>query len=212
MAQDEKGHILKCHHCGNTSLQTVLLTQPYLETFYAVDDGTDDQFPFTYTVVRCETCRQLLVYSLNDSVGPERGETPLGDLCYPRRTSLPDAVPERIRLIYAEAARVRDISPLAFVILARRLLEEVARDRDAASDDLAGSLSLLADRGDIPPVLAEATTLIRLVGNAGAHASDTRITAPRAWAVDDLLKAVIEYMYVAPAKIASFKKTLTAAV
>jgi hypothetical protein len=34
---------------------------------------------------------------------------------------------------------------------------------------------------------------------------------PQTWAVDDLLKAVVEYLYVAPAKVAEFGKRFRAA-
>jgi hypothetical protein len=52
-------------------------------------------------------------------------------------------------------------------------------------------------------------TLIRLVGNAGAHASGIKITVPQVWAIDDFIIAIIEYLYVAPAKIEEFKKRFT---
>ena len=159
----------------------------------------------TYIVSRCETCSRILVYSgvleFEDS-----WETKYGDLVYPQPSSFSDSVPKRIRSVYQEALRVKNHSPLAFVILARRILEEICSDKGVYKGNLADSLDQLAAQDIIPKTLAEASSLIRLVGNVGAHRSDTRINALHVFPIDDFLKAIVEYVYVAPAKIAEFKR------
>jgi len=131
-----------------------------------------------------------------------------GSLVYPVPSSLGKSVPERVRKIYNEASKVKSVSATAFAILARRVLEEICADRGVKTKNLADGLKALIANGDIPKTLAEATDLIRLVGNMGAHASDTEISQPHVWAVDGFIKAIIEYIYVAPEKIKDFKKKL----
>jgi hypothetical protein len=69
-------------------------------------------------------------------------------------------------------------------------------------------LSELARRGDLPPVLAEMTDVLRLLGNMGAHASDQPVKASQVDALDEFFRAVIEYIYIAPDRLRRFQKRL----
>lgn len=200
-----------CPHCGNTSVQIELLTQRFTSTFYEVQDGTKSHEPSKYLVARCETCTEILVYLEHDQFAG-LSDTDFGDLEYPKQSAFTDAVPENIRKFYKEAVSVKNASPTAFVILARRVLEEICLERGITERNLATGLQKLAESNVIPKTLSEATKLIRLVGNAGAHASSVEITPPQVWAVDDFIKAIIEYMYVAPKKIEDFKERFSKVV
>jgi hypothetical protein len=202
--EEHRTAILYCPHCGNRSVQTRLLTLPYEARFYSVPDGKQSLEPAIYSVVKCETCNEVLVYNVVEQFA-DYSETGFGDLVYPQEEALSDAVPDGVRNMYREAALVKNLSPTAFAVLARRVLEEICQDRGVQVENLAKALSKLADDGVIPKTLSEATTLIRLVGNAGAHASGASITMLQVWAIDDFMKAVIEYIYVAPKKIEEFK-------
>jgi len=206
-AERESKAVLYCPHCGNTSVQVLLLEQPFMERFYGLDTGEESAHPAVYRVVRCETCQEVLVYSYIADLHSGMEEDTFGSLVFPKQTAFTRVVPERVRQIYLEAVKVKSISQIAFVILARRVLEEISHERGVKTPNLGKALEELASRGELPPVLAEATSLVRLIGNAGAHASEAKITLPQVWAIDDFLKAVIEYLYVAPSKIADFKKT-----
>lgn len=197
--------VLYCPHCGNKSIQTTLLEQQYKEIVYVGPEAQEETFDATYTVTRCESCNRLLVYTACEEFADE---TPLGDLVYPKQPLFSRDVPENVRRIHAEAARVKHVSPLAYVILARRVLEEICQVKGVNKPNLSQALSELASQGVIPKTLAEATTLIRLVGNAGAHASDMKITVPQVWAVENLIEALIEYLFVAPSRIEGFKQSL----
>ena len=204
----EQKEILYCPHCGNTSVQTLLLMQDYIDSFYSVPDGEKMSEPAIYSVVRCETCAGILVY-LEHTNFIEGSKTQFGDLAYPEQSSFNRGVPESVREIYREAVLVKNISPIAYVILARRVLEEVCLERGVSTRNLVSSLEKMAKDGIIPATLSEATNLIRLVGNAGAHASGQKITMLQVWAIDDFIKAIIEYIYVAPTKIEDFKRKFT---
>lgn len=201
---DDSKNILFCPHCGNTSVQTILVTQSCVEHSYWGPEAKEEEHDAIFTVTRCETCTHVLVY---EDCEDFTDQTPLGNLIYPKQSVLVDAVPFRVRCIYLEASRVKKASPTAFVILARRLLEEICRDKGIIEPTLSQSLSKLTKQGVIPAPLSEASNLIRLVGNSGAHASDLAITVPQVWAIDDFIKAIVEYLYVAPERIERFKKS-----
>jgi hypothetical protein len=176
-----------------------------MDSFYSVPDGARTEEPCMYSVVKCETCSEILVYTEQEHF-PENCDTPFGDIAYPKQPSFTNAVPESIRSIYREAVLVKNISPTAYVILARRVLEEICRERGVTVKNLVEALAKLSNDGVIPSTLSEATKLIRLVGNAGAHASGQKITMLQVWAIDDFIKAILEYIYVAPKKIEEFKR------
>ena len=179
-----------------------------MQKFYQTDTGDEIQEHSTYNICRCETCSEVLVYQYCQIFDASQLDAVYGDLVYPKQTAFNDAVPKRVRKIYLEAVKVKAISPIAYAVLARRVLEEISKDRGITEKNLAKALAELANRGELPPVLAEASALVRLIGNSGAHASDVDISPMQVWSIDDFIKAVIEYIYVAPSKVAAFKKSL----
>jgi hypothetical protein len=73
---------------------------------------------------------------------------------------------------------------------------------------LAHRIRALSDKGELPPGLAQATDLLRLIGNVAAHGSEKSIGPIYIGAIDDFFIAILEYLYVAPEKIADFQKRL----
>lgn len=205
----EPSAVLYCPHCGNTSVQTLLRTHEYRQPIYEVESGREVLQPSTYHLTKCETCNDLLLYSYCELFGNDEAAGPYGSLAYPAQIGWGHAIPDRVRRFYLEALRVKSASPTAFTILARRVLEEIVRERGGSSGTLAKGLENLAKTGLLPPFLAEASTLIRLVGNIGAHADDIEVTPHQAWTVEHFLKAVLEYVYVAPYRIEEFKKSMS---
>jgi hypothetical protein len=110
--------------------------------------------------------------------------------------------------VYAEAIRIKRNAPNAFAVMLRRALEAVCDDRGVEGGVLARRLKILADRGEMPPLLAEVSDVVRILGNMGAHASEMSVTPPDTWVLDDFFKAIVEYVYVAPSKLKEFKKNL----
>ncbi|MFT3788351.1 MAG: DUF4145 domain-containing protein [Tepidisphaeraceae bacterium] len=106
---------------------------------------------------------------------------------------------------------MKQLAPNAFAVMIRRALEEICDDRGVNGRNLVEKLRELAKRGDMPPTLAEVTTVLRTLGNVGAHVSGASITVPQTWAIDEFFRAIVEYVYVAPHKLASFRKKLEVA-
>jgi hypothetical protein len=150
----------------------------------------------------CETCGDIALYQGLDN--DPRTES----LVYPSDVTLDDSVPAVVTSNYNEAKRIQAVSPNAFAVLIRRALEAMCDDRGIKPGVLQKRLSELSAKGEIPPKLAEMTSVLRELGNAGAHNSLQNVKVPQTWAMDQFFQSVVEYVYVAPHKLEEFKKSL----
>lgn len=130
------------------------------------------------------------------------------DVLYPPPEKTPSGLPGKIETAYQEAARVKSI-PNAYAVLLGRLLEMVCEDRKAVGSTLARKLDDLAARGEIPGPLAELAHNLRSLRNIGAHAGPVELTAAEIPLLDDLCRAVLEYVYSAPQLVERVKTRLS---
>jgi hypothetical protein len=132
----------------------------------------------------------------------------LGTLVFPSDVSLDKSIPTSVAVNYTEAKRVQKISPNSFAVLMRRSLEAICDDRGAPKGKLHIRLKHLADNGEIPPVLAKITSVLRVLGNSGAHSTNQAVTVPMTWRMDSFFRTLVEYVYVAPARLGEFQKSI----
>ncbi|MTT50969.1 DUF4145 domain-containing protein [Alcanivorax sp. VBW004] len=66
-------------------------------------------------------------------------------------------------------------------------------------------LKELGEKGEIPKTLSEASNIFRVIGNVGAHANKRDVHPLQVLALDEFFKAIVEYVYVSPSKIESFR-------
>jgi hypothetical protein len=197
-----------CPHCGNVAPQQLVHSQRFWTYGYRMDGTkTEPELECAYFVASCETCHEVLVY-LAEGYIPEDKHFSESDLVWPDAGFLPPSVPEKVRSCYEEAARIKNLAPNAFAVQVRRTLEAICEDRGATKGPLHKSLKDLAARGHIPPVLAEMTDVLRLLGNIGAHAAEQTVKPGHVRVIDEFLRAIVEYVYVAPSKIRKFRETL----
>lgn len=199
-----------CPHCGNRAPQRHIYSQYYESQGYSSDgDLVSENFPFFYHVAVCETCKQVLLYNAFAEDFIEDKDFHLADLIWPDPGVLHKAVPQSVSDCYSEAARIKNLAPNAFAVQIRRALEAICDDRGIKKGGLQRRLKELASRGEIPPVLAEMTDVLRLPGNIGAHAADQSVKPGHVWAIDGFFRAVVvEYVYVAPSKLKEFRERL----
>ena len=194
--------ILYCPHCGDTAPQALKFRHEYHQTnthrLGASDKDTIVEC--LYEVRICATCHDLVLYHESD-ISPVR-------IAYPVAHALDRSVPPHIRQVYEEAARARRASPSTYALLLRRAIEAICDDRGIAHGSLQQRLAKLADKGEIPPVLAEPTAMLRTTANAGAHARKEKITVPLTRGMDELFRALVEYVYVGPSSLAEFGASL----
>jgi hypothetical protein len=206
-----------CPHCCNRAPQTAICMHTCTETFWFVPgDGRNDEEiedEGTYFVATCGTCQGVLLYWVSGNPVNEGPSGPLegfrdSTLLWPETAISDDAVPAPVAAIYREAVVVKRLSPNSFAVQIRRALEAVCADKGANGHSLYEMLTELARRGDLPPVLVEMTDVLRLLGNMGAHASDRTVRPSQVDALDEFFRVVIEYVYIAPAKLRRFRETL----
>ena len=203
MTNNNPRAIAFCPHCGNTAPQRQVGVHSRLR------GPNEAQY---YTLVSCETCDRGLLYlsGLPDAPAHQLINAPFSlegrELVWPQGNELHEAVPDPVRVCYNEACAVKRVAPNAFANQVRRSLEALCRDRGAQGRVLAQSLKELADRGEIPPVLAEMTDILRFLGNIGSHAAEEQVEPEYVDAIDDFFKAVVEY--VAPYRVKEVKAEL----
>lgn len=196
-----------CPHCGNRAPQEVVYTQHFLDTYWGVESGKPDEVPSVCHVARCETCSRLLLYEAPEEVAAEQNFNELY-LVWPDSGKLHPSVPKSVATIYAEAFKVKAISPASFAVQIRRALEAICDDRGETTGNLESRLRALVSKGELPPNLAEVTEAVRMLGNVAAHAGKGGVHPLQVYALDGFFKAVIEYVYVAPGRLKEFKERL----
>lgn len=205
-------NIAFCPHCGNTAPQKLKLIHNYDSVGYDAGTGEKDELgpPCTYYVALCSTCNELLLYHsfINETDDENFSKS---SLLYPNNHELPNSVPNIIQQAYAEACRIQYLAPNAYAVMLRRALEAVCDDRNVPNGTLQKRLEVLVQRGELPATLAEMTTILRTLGNAGAHHSTTPVIVPMTWGMNEFFRAIVEYVYVAPSKILDFKQMMSKA-
>ena len=197
-----------CPHCGNKSPQKLIHIQSTNDTGWIIEDDEEYDLTVVYFVASCETCNHILVYRAIEDIPDDKFFT-FANLEYPELGELHVAVPKMVSKIYSEALRIKSLAPNAFAVQIRRALEALCEDRGAKSGVLQKMLNDLSSKGEIPSTLMEATDLLRLLGNIGAHATEDTVQPWQVRTIDEFFRTVVEYVYVAPSKIKEFRESMS---
>lgn len=164
-----------------------------------------DKVEAIFYIAVCGTCDRVLIYEDMGDIDREESFESAG-LVWPNPGVLGHEVPRAVAEVYQEAARIILLAPNAFAVQIRRALEAICKDRGAKGRVLAKQLQDLAARGEIPPTLVEVSDVMRLIGNIGAHLSDEPVKPWQARMLNDFFLTLVEYVYVAPHKLKTFKE------
>ncbi len=197
--------VMHCGYCGNKTLFAPHGEYEYKEIL------TNEAYEVTaWVFLQCLTCRKPTLRqtcSLGLKTDREPFET-VTSILYPttqtQLSNLPDAIEKR----YKATLKVRNIEPNACAVLAGRTLEAVCKHENAAGRTLADKLNNLAGSDRIPQTLAQMARQLKQLRNLGAHDADDEVTEEDVPIILDFLEAILEYLYVAPAKIAAVQARL----
>lgn len=190
---------IKCGHCLNIS--TMKHNGSVSVTMEEVRDelGMGYDIEQVYEVLQCPACNEVTIrtYTWVDHMEEDEVAVPFTYL-YPQNRKVPDGLPQEIKKSYELAQKVRTVDANAYAVLVGRVLELVCADQNAEGRDLYHKLSDLANKGIIPSKLVDVAQKLRDLRNVGAHAVLGELTQEEIPVLDDLINALLEYVYSAP--------------
>lgn len=187
-------------HCADCTKPTTFAIEA--SWWVQATDDEDPFEPFQYEVGRCMTCGTAYLWVI-ETDGFEEGQrrqeypTPI------RRLS--EAVPIPLRETYAESRRCMSVAAYtAVVVLVRRLVEGICQDNGGNGRTLAAKLKSLNESGKLDERLYKWSTLLKDLGNEGAHeifAAPSRQDAEEALL---FIEALLDYLYTFQARYDAF--------
>lgn len=193
---------LTCDHCGNYAPMDIV-GDHYLSTKPTYDDPEEEYYHmhdpeqgYRYKLLLCLACGEVTIwkYFEADFIDVENIKI---EIIYPvDKLKLP-GLPGRIQKAYETSLKVRVIDANAYAVLLGRVLEMICEDRKATGKNLYDKLKDLATKGEIPEKLVGVADNLRHLRNVGAHASLGELTHDEIPILDDLCKAILEYVYTA---------------
>ncbi len=212
--------VLKCVHCGKQAVFQVRSEGTQYGASLPKDLYNIDYDAITITtwrILECVLCSKPTIVQETVEYCFECGDYRAAEVqsaetivLYPEpkiRTPLTD-LPETMEKKYLAALKVQDIEPSACAVLAGRTLEAVCNHEKAVGRTLADKINNLLTSNRIPKTLAEMAGQLRQIRNLGAHDAEDEVTEEDVPIILDFLEAILEYLYVAPAKIAAVQARL----
>jgi len=208
MEKERHTEVIECRHCGNRAPMLVVAT--FSDEYEEGDNGYHWTESKNYELVQCPSCREVTLryYFWHDGYMESAEDTTIR-IFYPGEKSIPRGLPPELAKEFNAADQVRRASPNAYGVLLRRVLELVCEDRSAEGDTLYLKLKDLADRDEIPSKLVTVAQSLRGFGNVGAHASLGNLTDKEVPVLENLTRAILEYVYSAPALAEAAVQRLT---
>lgn len=203
---------ITCHHCGNHAPMNIVaeyyrsLTPSYDPSDYYYEPYEPEE-GYKYELLLCLACKEVTLwkYFEADYVDPESITI---EALYPSAQSKLSGLPYRIQNTYEISLKVRTIDANAYAVLLGRILEMICEDRKATGKTLYNQLQDLVVKGEIPVKLVEVAQNLRVLRNVGAHASLGELTKDEIPILDDLCRAILEYVYSAPYLAEKAQQTL----
>lgn len=197
-----------CEHCGNKTYKSWIISHKV---------RISEQSLVEYKLYRCTICEHVILQkesmqfamaatlSTPRSLKKQKITAQHMEQLWPPSFLFPPEVPERIRGLYKEAQAVKSVSARSFVGLIRVALEAVMKNKGAAGKDLFNKIEWLIQKGVLPPVFGEMSHITRQIANLGVHDAEIDVQPSDADIVDEFFRAIIEYIYIAPHKVAQIR-------
>jgi hypothetical protein len=184
---------MKCGHCQNKAPMEVVVEHSQVQE-HEDDGGCPWEAGYVYGLLQCPACEGITLrrYTWNDSMDPEDVRF---EFLYPVPEKQLRGLPKRIDDAYKAAQKVRNIDANAYGVLLGRVLDLICQDRSATGATLDEQLKNLADRGEIPGKLVDVAKGLRKMRNVGAHAALGELTIAELPVLDDLTRAILDYVY-----------------
>ncbi len=163
------------------------------------EEGREEIAHRDYLLLRCGTCSEVAVHYDED----DRTQS-----LWPRHAYLGRSVPKSVQGRYGEALTVKHRLPSAFAVQIRKALEAMCKEQGVTEPILANALNSLVAKLALPAIAQDMARVARLLGNKGAH-DGSDVTEHEAATLEDFFLALVEYVYVAPAKLSTYQAALS---
>ena len=207
------GEILECGHCHN---QGRFDTKTH---FIDRQKAASDVRVF-HILLECPVCKKatyiISFVRISDEEFMEatfQGHIPGGEeikriVRFPKAKKHLTNLPPDVKEVYEQVLKQRDYDANACAMHVGRTLEAVCNHENIPGVTLNDKLNNLLKTERIPKPLAEMAHQLRQVRNLGAHIADIKITEDDIPVIIEFLEAILEYLYIAPAKIEALKERL----
>lgn len=210
---------MQCGHCGKLASFTIRGEGTQYGAVLDNSGSYDGQDITTWRILECEWCKKptleeaVMSYDfVGDafSVGMELQSSKVTVLYPETKTAKAPLtnLPEMIEKKYLAALKVQDIEPSACAVLVGGTLEAVCNYENATGKTLLERLNSLVSSNRIPSTLAEMAHQLRQIRNLGAHDAEDEVTEEDVPIILEFLEAILEYLYIAPAKITAVQRRL----
>jgi hypothetical protein len=198
-----------CGHCGNRAPMPIV--REYAEHTGREEQGVEWNESTHYELLKCPACSGIVLRTFFWHDGyMDDAEGPTYKVLYPSERPKPRGLPKTVATDYEAAQRVKNLSPNAYGVLLGRVLELVCEDRSAKGRSLHEKLKDLASKNEIPTKLVDVAQSLKDLRNVGAHAALGDLTPGEVPILEDLTRAILEYVYSAPALAEAAVKSLDA--
>ena len=130
------------------------------------------------------------------------GETAIEKFSYPFiMVNPPIDISESFKKSFIEGVKCLNVgAPFASVVMFRKCLQIIAEDKGAKGRTLKAKLEILSSSGTLTSTLDSISTIIREVGNDGAHPNEFEPSIDDAKDILDFLLLFIDQLYILPEK------------
>jgi hypothetical protein len=199
MASNKSTLPIRCGHCDNLAPMTI--TASYSDTVAEGGDGYNappyHEFGTVYELFQCLACKNIHLRSYYWDSDMEPEDVSFKQI-FPVDARVPLGLTESIERAYRAALKVKMIDANAFGVLLGRVIELVCHERGANGNTLSKQLQDLATRGELPLKLVGVADKLRALRNVGAHPRLGELTSEEIPIVEDLCRAILEYVFTAP--------------
>ena len=207
--QNEK--VLTCHHCGNRTAMKEVAKYTHEDIDELWDTDFSIHSPYDVIVIhnkwRLLLCPVCINVTLEKECSNSKICEPNGDpivkeeLIYPFKTIESNYIPKNVSAAFEAALKVRQIDGAICAIAIRRTLEMMCKDKGADGNDLFKKLQFLSEKGTLPPILKDMASVLRVIGNAAAHADEEKFNHDLVPSMIEFTKIILDYVYNLPKQI-----------
>ena len=130
------------------------------------------------------------------------------NILYPLSSVEGTSVPTKVKEAYEAALKTKSIDKYVCLMALRRTLELLLKDKGATKWSLKDKIEEVAEKGLLPDALKEASSLAKMLGDTAAHDKDMEIEQYDVEAMAEFIGFIIEYLYIVPDKINTYKERL----